>query len=119
VKAEISNWELGFLVDMRSVIGEEGRRFCFRSLERAKLGRRRFGNGRRRRKICGTRGRWVFFSAICIRVDECVLMNTATTTTGQALISHHPWIVRARRRWLTHWHFFNVSEKVEEEKSKK
>jgi len=41
--------------------------------------------------------------------------STATTTTRQALISHHPWIVRSRKRWLTPWHFFNVSEKTEEE----
>jgi len=44
--------------------------------------------------------------------------STATTTTTRALISHHPWIVRARRRWLNPWHFFTVSEKPKEEKTK-
>ena len=56
-KAESENWDLGLLVDRRSTIGEEAQRLWFRSLERAKLGRRRFGSGRRRRRIFGSRGR--------------------------------------------------------------
>jgi len=43
--------------------------------------------------------------------------SIATTITGQPLISHHPWIVRARRRWLTPWHFFNVYKNQKKRKA--